>query len=502
MKVVAPKEMARIESLAYAQGASEAAFMERAGVGLAHYVEHYVCIHRRQEQVVLLCGKGNNGGDAFVAGRYLLQKGFEVAAIQCSDLKTCSPLCQANGERFLKAGGFLHRFDPQAKVPFPSHGVIVDGLFGTGFKGKVTGSYADCIQQANQSKQPIISVDIPSGLDGATGAAEGACISATETVFLGLPKTGFFLLEGWNHVGQLRHVDFGLPLECIEAAIPDFFLTGQPEWTALLPPMQRNRHKYEAGYVVGLGGSPAMPGAAIMSAFAALRGGAGIIKLLHLEGMEAQLANCPVEVIRVPYQPNQLANPIQLLNSASATFIGPGLGRSPEMQTILRTVLPQLTKPCVIDADALSLLPLLNLRPPTNCILTPHHGEMARLLHLESTPPLTLSFLRDCQNYVQSQNVTLVLKGGPSFILHPGTTIRLSARGSPGMAKAGSGDVLTGLLAALLAQGVKPHDAATLGVALHAIAGEEAVREKTAYCVVAWDILEAFPRAFSRLLSE
>jgi hydroxyethylthiazole kinase-like uncharacterized protein yjeF len=501
MKVVSPKEMARLESVAYGAGASELTFMERAGAGVSHYVEEYVRTHRRQEQVLLICGKGNNAGDAFVAGRYLLAKGFEVSALQCCLLEDCSPLCRENGHRFTQAGGFIHRYTPGSQSSFPVNGVIIDGLFGTGFEGDVKEPYASLIQAANASKQPILAVDIPSGLNGATGKVDQICIMAAETIFLGLPKTGFFLLDGWNFVGRLRHVDFGLTEDVLSAAQADFMLSGPADWRGLLPPIQRNRHKYQAGYVIGLAGSETMPGAAILAAFAALRGGAGIVKLLSAPAAVRQTIACPPEIIPLPYDPADSQTVLHWLDEASATFVGPGLGQDAPIHKLLAEILPKLLKPCVVDADALTAIAKGQIRLPPHCLLTPHRGEMARLLGYAETPPLTLDLLQQIQRYVEAQQATLVLKGGPSFIASPQHPIRVIPRGDPGMAKAGTGDVLTGLLAALLAQGLGLRDAATLGVALHGIAGECVVQKKTSYGLVASDITEALPQAYSLLLS-
>lgn len=500
MKVVSPEEMVRIERLAYAAGASEAHFMDRAGEGVAHYVEEFIRHHRRQEQVLLLCGKGNNAGDALVAGRLLLQKGVEVTALFCCALDTCSPLCKDNAHRFQQAGGFIHAYRPGTAPQFPSNGVIIDGLFGTGFKGALKEPFSSLIREANASGLPILAVDIPSGLDGTTGSVSGEVIRAAETFFLGLPKTGFFLDQGWNHVGKLRHVDFGLPEASLQAAKPDLQLLGMSEWRALLPPIRPDRNKYQRGYVVGLGGSPGMPGAAIMAAYAALRSGAGIVKLLHPEGMQAELASCPVEVIRVPYRYSDPTSIVQLLNAASANFLGPGIGKTAEARKLLGQVLSAMTKPYVLDADGLTLQAEENWALPANGILTPHRGEMARLLGLKETPPSNQKLLQDCQRFVETNRCTLVLKGGPTFILHPGQVIQVSTRGDPGMATAGMGDVLTGVLAALIAQGLQPFEAASLGVSLHSMAGEQAARVKTSYAMVASDVLAALPQAFSSLL--
>lgn len=501
MKVVSPKEMARIEALAYATGASESDFMERAGAGVAHYVEEYVRAYQRQEHVVLLCGKGNNAGDAFVAGRHLLNKGFEVSALQCCPLNECSRLCVEKGHQFTEAGGFIHQFTPGKKGAFPSNGVIVDGIFGTGFQGEVKDPYASLIRAANDSGQPILAVDIPSGLDGATGSTAGECIVAVETIFLGLPKTGFFLSEGWNFIGRLRHVDFGLPEGSLAAAKADLVLTAPADWKGLLPPIHANRHKYQAGYVVGLAGSESMPGAAILAAYATLRGGAGIVKLLSSAEASRYPVACPPEIIHIPYCPEDSHMVLHWLNGAKATFIGPGLGQGLATRQLLRDVLPHLTNPCVIDADALTAIATDQIKLSAHCLLTPHRGEMGRLLQKSETPPLTSELLQRVQEYAEAQQATVIMKGGPSFIFHPQQPIRVSSRGDPGMAKAGTGDVLTGLLAALLAQGLTTLQAAILGTALHGIAGECVVRKKTAYGLVASDVTEALPQAFSLLES-
>lgn len=490
MKIVTPKEMARIESLAYEEGCSESDFMEAAGRGIATHVETYVEDNGLDKEVWLLCGQGNNGGDAYVAGRYLLSAGYRVVAIQSRPIPECRPLCRDTHLRFLQAKGTVIPFDPAIPIEFPRRSVILDGLFGTGFYGTVREPYASLIRSANASGCPIIAVDIPSGLDGESGMVEGPIICATETIYLGLPKTGFFLVEGWNNVGTLRGVDFGLPERMVEQAQSTLWLPHFDQLYSLLPPIRRDRHKYQTGLVVGLAGSPGMPGAAILSIFAALRGGAGIVRLLHPEGMQAELAACPPEVIRVAYSVQNISGVVDALNAAAACYVGPGMGRSAMAQVLLELVLPQLETPCVIDADALYLLSQNEMDLPKNTILTPHRGEMARLLHRTGYPELTQEFLQRCQEYVEKKRVTLVLKGGPTFVLHPGAPIFVNVFGDPGMATAGSGDVLTGLLAALMAQGMSAHAAALLGVALHGRAGESAARRFTSRGLIASDIIE------------
>lgn len=488
--------MSEMESIAYRDGASENDFMEEAGSGVALVVHDYVERHGVDRIVILLCGKGNNGGDAYVAGIHLLHLDYEVFAVQLHPIEECSRLCKQNYERFINEGG------RQADVltEFPSKGIIVDGLFGTGFHGKVGEPYSALISLANHSGLPIISVDIPSGLNGETGIAEGEVIIANETAFLGLPKMGFFLNNGWNYVGKLRYVDFGLPKQYIEQLKPEFIMLSDDILQPLMPPIKRSRHKYEAGYVVGLAGSPGMPGAAILSSTAALRAGAGIVRLLHPDGMQAELSSSPYELIRYPYHPSDAKEILEQMNKASAVFVGPGLGRTPQVFSLLKKVIPYITVPCVIDADALNFIAQEDVPLPQKTVLTPHHGEMMRLLGITKKPDLTLDFLKICQDYATKKKVTLVLKGAPTFILQANFPFLVNPTGDPGMATAGSGDVLTGMVASMLAQGLAPRDAASLAVFLHGLAGEHAAEDLTSYGVCASDIIFRFPEAFKFLI--
>ncbi|NGX42637.1 MAG: Bifunctional NAD(P)H-hydrate repair enzyme Nnr [Chlamydiae bacterium] len=497
MKIVASKQMAFLESQAYRNGCSEEEFMEEAGKGIARNVQEFVSRHNLRETTYLLCGKGNNAGDAYVAGVYLLTQGYSVLAYQIVPIGDCSPLCQKNHDRFLQQGGQVHEVNRvKEELLFTEQGVILDSLFGTGFRGTVREPFASVIRIANKSPLPKIAIDIPSGLNGETGIVEGEAIHATETIFLGLPKTGFFLQDGWDHVGKLRYVDFGLPKQYIEESEADLIMLSPDIMKPLLPPIIRSRHKYQAGLVIGLGGSPGMPGAAILASLGALRSGAGLVRLLHPAGMEAELSSSPYELIKIPYGPKDAKKIIESINTASAIFVGPGIGRTSKARDILKNVLPNLKKPCVIDADALTIIGEEKIKLPENAILTPHVGEMIRLLERSAPQPSTKEFLQTCQNFSENHQVTVVLKGGPTFIFHPDEPIMVNPYGDPGMATAGSGDVLTGIIAALLAQGLRPHYAATLGAYLHGVAGEFAAEKKTPYCMIASDILDHLPEAF------
>ncbi|MBA2726586.1 MAG: NAD(P)H-hydrate dehydratase, partial [Parachlamydiaceae bacterium] len=343
---------------------------------------------------------------------------------------------------------------------------------------------------------PIIAVDIPSGLNGNTGEVNGKAVIATETAFLGLPKIGFMMLSGWDHVGKLRYIDFGLPKKYINEAFSDISMLTTDELKPLLPKLRRSRHKYEAGYVVGLTGSPGMSGAALLSADAAIHSGAGIVRILFPQGMQAEFGGNNPEILKMPYLASDVEGIAGLMNRGSATYIGPGIGRKPETFHLLQRLLPLLQKPCVIDADALYWLAESDVDLPENTILTPHRGEMNGLLKVDKDLPLNRDYLDLCAAYAIRKRCTLVLKGGPTFIMDQGDSIKVNPRGDPGMATAGSGDLLTGLIAGLLAQGMTPQNAAAMGVYIHGIAGEYAASEMTSYCMAAGDILYHFPEGF------
>lgn len=501
MKIVKPQEMARVEKLAYQAGYSENSFMENAGKGVAKLIEKQN--HQKNQHVVLLCGKGNNAGDALVAGHELLQKGFQVTALQLFPLSDCSELCQFQFNRFLQSSGkiiFSNEIWNITPSFLQTFAVIIDGIFGTGFKGKVEGIAAHLIDLVNQARHPVIAVDIPSGLNGETGEASESTIIANDTVFLGLPKQGFYIGDGWNYVGKLQHVDFGLPDFAVAQAKPEYELLTLSKIQSLIPPIQRNRQKYQAGYVVGFAGSETMPGAALLSSLSALRGGAGIVRLLHHANTTQALTNSPYELIKTPVTNAEEA--LEYLNKAGATFVGPGLGRDEKVHHLLANLLPQINKPTVIDADALYILSQdRSIKLPAHSILTPHHGEMSKLLNIPTPKTLNDAFISLVQDYAVQHNVTVVLKGGPTFIFHPDKSIYVNPTGDPGMATAGSGDVLTGLLAALLAQGNSPLQAAQIGVFLHGLAGEFAAHERTSRSMIASDLIKYFSCAWKTLLN-
>lgn len=496
IKVVTAKEMARIEKWAISEGCDERAFMDRASEGIVEVVIDYIDMHHLKKEVTLLCGKGNNGGDAFTAGKMLLERGFSVVAYHIAQRSNCSKLCGEKRDQFKEAGGAIVEVDEMSSFDFPTEGVYLDGLCGTGFSGSADGVLRHMIEAANLSKVPTIAIDIPSGLDGNDGSVGSIAIEAVFTVALQLPKVGFYLGKGWNHVGEVIVTPFGLGEKYLHDAKADFLLIDEHKVSSLLPKVRRDRHKYEAGYLLAIAGSPGMGGAALMTTHAALRSGCGIVRLFHPEGIREELSSGLVEVIQNAYSNDDISQIIEESKRATGVIIGPGIGRDTSKARFVQKVFDSISLPIVIDADALFHIAESNISPPKGAILTPHLGEALRLLNLEKEPKERKELCEACQNYVNNCGVILVLKGAPTMVFIPGEKGVICPAGDPGMATAGSGDVLTGMIGAFLSNGATPKNSAIIGVYLHAISGEIAADKLGSRSVIASDLIDFLPEAF------
>lgn len=487
IKVVTAQEMKDIENRAFEKGYSELEFMQQAGSSVAEQVEKFIQERKLPKEILLFAGRGNNAGDGFAAGAILVAKGYSVIAYSIYPIEQFSALCRNMYENFCAQGGKIEFSHEKIQERMSHAGLILDALVGTGMKRKADNELASAIEIANHSKLPILAIDIPSGLNGTTGEVGSIAIHATKTIYLELAKIGFFLRNGWDHVGEIVRGRFGLPEGQIKAS------ACLPNLSSLqLPFIQRTWHKYQKGYVVAIAGSEEMPGAAILASYAALRSGAGIVRLFSPDRILV-----PYEVIHQTLDDKNFGVLDQEIARAKAVLIGPGLGRERRTDKIVQHLL-KFNKPLVIDADALfSLAKYPSWKLPPSCILTPHKQEMKRLL--ESGTTQEVDWLSSCQNYVDEKQVTLVLKGAPTFIFTSSHLPLIITQGEPALATAGSGDVLTGVIAALLCHRLPSRYAAALGCFIHAIAGKESAKELTSYSVIASDLLDYLPKAFSSM---
>lgn len=493
-KVISPADLAKAEKKACQEGLSEEEFMEIAGREIADKVEAWIQKNNLPRQVVLVAGKGNNGGDGYVAGRVLLEKGFIVEAYAPYPEDSWGSLCALQANRFRKKKGNIQFLSKETSIA--QQGIILDALVGTGFSKEAKAELAEAIEWANKSVLSKIAIDIPSGLCAETGRVGTVAIKASATIYLEFPKIGFFLADGWNYVGELIEAHFGLPSNYQGQVPAKAVLLDSEQMKQRLPVLERTRNKYSAGYVLAVASSDTMRGAGSLACLAALRSGAGIVRLFYLGSLGANFYT-PLEILSCSIEEQEKLFWEEMKRGGSC-LIGPGLGRTKNAQKYIHKILAKTKVPLVIDADALFFLAEHpNMAIAKNSILTPHQGEWRRLA---KGYQLEEDFFKAGQSFVEKNNTTILVKGAPNFLFSKGKIPAVLPFGNPGMATAGSGDVLSGILAALLAQKINAYEAAILGCYLHGLAGNLAAIDKTEYSLIASDIIEYLPKALSKVL--
>lgn len=454
--------------------------------------------------VLALAGSGNNGGDAVVAARHLRERGVPVRLLVIGEPGALSPdlevqLAIARGLG-LDAAFASGTFAAEALVvESDGAGYAIDGLFGTGLSRPVAGEHLQVIEALNLSELRVVAVDVPSGLDADTGQVLGAAVVAEVTVTFQFAKIGLLLHPGRDFAGEIQVVDIGIPPSRLPAVGARVELLTDGVIGEALPPREPDAHKGTFGHLLVVAGIPDRPGAALLTGRAALRAGAGLVTIASDRETVARLAPAFDELMgRVVgverLDPDQI---LEALERCHALAIGPSLLPDDHLKAVLRRVLTEARVPAVLDAGALAALGtdhgwLDERRAAT--ILTPHPGEMGKLMGLDGKA-VQSDRLAVAQRLAASSGAHVVLKGAATVIASPDGSAAVSARGNPGMATGGTGDVLTGVIGALLAQGVAPGLAARAGVQLHARAGDLAVEEVGEVGLVASDVLRFLARA-------
>lgn len=419
------------------------------------------------KSVLVLAGPGNNGGDAFVVARHLKKWYFKVTVVYAGDEEKLSPDAKAALGAWRKAGGKLTSSLP-ASQPW---GLVVDGLFGIGLERDVSGRYADWIAAINGMGVPILALDVPSGLHSDSGRVMGCAVRASHTVTFIALKPGLLTLDGPDHCGELHLRTLDLDAQSLRPATG--FLIGPEALSAALKPRRMNSHKGDYGSVGIIGGDHGMVGAALLAARAALKLGAGRIYV----GLLAR--DAPLLDAEQPELMLRSADEVLKLKNLSCLAVGPGLGQMPDAAFYLGWAL-ESDLPVVLDADALNLVSMdariaaLVKKRKAATLLTPHPAEAARLLGV-ATPDVQNDRVGAAIKLADEFNSLVVLKGAGSICAAPKGTWHINTSGNPGMASAGMGDVLTGIVAALLAQGVEPKPALLAAVYLHGAAADKAV---------------------------
>lgn len=436
---------------------------------------------------LVLCGGGNNGGDGYIVARLALKAGLQVTLCALKEPGQLAGDALTAASRWQEAGGVARSWPLDESLDFD---LVIDAMLGTGLDREPAGKYGDAVDFINRSGKPVIAVDIPSGLNADTGVAMGRAVHANRTVtFIG-EKRGMYTADGPDYVGNISYSDLETPLS-VRGSQPDFGILIQESMIHdFLPVRSRNSHKGSFGWVLTVGGNEGMSGAVRLAGEAALRSGAGKVTVATRSG-HAALVNmsCPELMVRAVEDPEQFGG---LLSEVSVIVTGTGLGQTDWSGQMLSACLGA-SKPLVIDADGLNLLAgdLSGATLPPS-ILTPHPAEAGRLLGCGARD-IQSDRVGTAQGLAKHRQAIVVLKGCGTVIAEPSGRYAICPFGNPGMATAGSGDVLAGIIGAMVAQGLGLWDAALCGVLAHALAGDQAAMRAGERGLIATDITGQLP---------
>ncbi|MFQ5607455.1 MAG: NAD(P)H-hydrate dehydratase [Candidatus Zixiibacteriota bacterium] len=485
--------------------------METAGAGVADAVWDDFFVDAERRRVAIFCGKGNNGGDGLVAARYLEERGCFVSVYLCGSTGELSPDARVNFEKLYRKNIKVHSVVTRADLPEAVvTDVIVEALLGSGASGAPKGLIRDVIVFLNEQDDPICAVDNPAGLDADTGEAFEDVIHATKTYAIALPKPGHFLGDGKRYAGEVRVVGIGIPDGVIESfEIRERLLTPEDVQSAL-PDRPVQAHKGDFGRLFLMVGSRGMTGAGALAASAAMRAGAGIALVgcpASLESVfeaklnEVMTLGLPDDLETGAILSQGLSRATSGLAKANAALIGCGLGRHRETEKLIRELIPQSEVPFVLDADGINAMEgdssaLTGAHAPV--ILTPHPGEFARLTGERVAAEFTVR-IEQARAAAGRLDAIVALKGSTTIVADPSGLVYVNPRGNSGMATAGSGDVLAGIIASFLAQGAEPLLAALAGVYVHSLSGDLAASAVGGRSLIAGDMIEYLPEVFNQL---
>ncbi len=515
MKVVTAREMKDIDSKTIQEfGISSLVLMERAGLAVICRIKEMF----GRKQIIVISGSGNNGGDGLAIARQLHNEGWEVSVFLTSEPKELS---SAALEQYSAAKQFGVSIYPirdlfvRHQTIFSRHALIIDAILGTGLSKPVTGRLADVISLINKAGLPVVSVDIPSGISSDNGQVLGNAVKAACTITFGLPKRGHLMYPGAALSGKLFIEDIGFPRSLITSADINVEQLEKTFVSHFVPLRERYSHKGHYGHVLIVAGSRGKTGAALMAARACLRSGAGLVTVGVPESLAEVFQSRFTEemALILPDKGNgtlssgashAILDFIQ--KSAHVIAVGPGIGFTHDTTKILHAIVKGSLSPIVIDADGINALRgnkriLQQAKAPV--ILTPHPGEMKSLLHDSGmeTSDIEKDRINAATAFAKETNTFLVLKGVPTVIAAPDGKAFVNATGNPGMASAGTGDVLTGMISGFLGQNKDPLHSCILGVYLHGLAGDIAALQKGQHSLIATDIIDGIPPAFHSLTS-
>lgn len=507
--VVTAGEMREIDRWAIEEiGVPGMLLMENAGLGVVAAVEELAACGQ-ERRVLVFCGRGNNGGDGMVAARHLRNRGFQVEVYLLGEASEVRGDARVN-LRILPGFGLEARTlrEKRELQRIRRGGIVVDALLGTGISGPVRGFTADVIAWINRARMPVVSVDLPSGLNGDDGTFV-TCVHADVTATMAALKRGLLLPPGREMAGDVRVVDIGSPVPAAGEQHLRTRLLEAGDVAAALPDRPASAHKGMFGKVALLAGSPGYTGAATLAAFGCLRAGAGLAMLgvprelnAVLEGKATEVMTRPLPETEEGTLSGQAEGGIDELAAWADVFaVGPGLSTNGETAELVRRIVGKTRLPVVLDADGLNAFAgraRLLEKGRGRRVLTPHCGELARIIG-SSIEEICRDRIEVARTWAARFDSILVLKGSPTVVAEPGGRLFINPTGNSGMATAGSGDVLTGMIAGLLGQGCSPLDAAICGVYLHGLAGDIAAESLGGRALIAGDLLGTVGEAFGRI---
>lgn len=509
MRVVTSEMMREIDRRAiFEHGIPGIVLMERAGSGIAMRAMALIEEFEAIERTVVLTGAGNNGGDGWVCAKIMHAEGYYVEVFSAIDPDALKGDAKTAFESSRDAG-VKFRICLDGEIELGDDDLVIDALLGTGAKGEPHGAIGRMVELAMECGAEIIAVDNPTGVDADTGEVSQRAIFATETLSLGLPKLGQFQFPGSLFGGELSVVDIGIPEDVYENMTPDWRVDSTGDLKALLPFRPGDGHKGTFGKCSIIAGSAGMSGAVVMAAESCLRSGVGLAEMVVPEGIVDVVDVLFREAVSRPVQQvkskrclsaRALGEILRLIEDSDSAAVGPGIGTHRETVDLVARLLPKISCPMLIDADGLNCIAKLQKRGVdvvfgAPAILTPHPAELARLLDVEVSEVISNRFTKINDWARELGADVLVLKGAPTVIAGPDTPIYINRTGNNGMATGGSGDVLTGLISGLLAQGLSAMDSARLGVYIHGFAGDLASAELGARGMIAGDIIDCIPEA-------
>jgi len=510
MKAVTGQVMQLMDQRAIGEfGVPGLALMEQAGRACADAISESFGAGEGKKALIV-AGKGNNGGDGFVIARLLGERGWDAPVLLLAPLDGIAGDAAAN----------LARLDPKTVVSVPegpagreelfrSATVIVDALLGTGVKSEVKGGYGEAIDMINAAGVPVVAVDIPSGVDAATGAVLGRAVRAELTVSFALPKLGNVLQPGAELCGRLLVADIGMP-DAVVAEAPGCEFVDLACARGMFRPRAAAAHKGTSGHCLIVAGSTGKTGAAAMAANSALRAGGGLVTLAVPAALNAVLEVKSTEAMTLPvgrpqagcFQAGALGELLQAAAGKDAVALGPGLGGAASTVYLVHSLVASLPQALVLDADGLNAVAaapgLLLKRRGRVTLLTPHPGEMARLAGC-SIAQVEADRIGCARDFALRFQAYLILKGARSIVAAPDGRVAINGSGNPGMATGGMGDVLTGVVASLLGQGYPPFEACQLGAFVHGYAADLLAESRGMLGLTATDVQEMLPEALRRL---